>query len=110
MWCKFFAQTGNLCDVAGLFARERHRRDIFLRIVEREPRFRGGGVGQVGFVQNFKAGTLTKQALLGNDRVAARLRQARIQYLDDEVDILHGLGGFFARRQHVSGKPLNGHC
>src|SRR6185503_9521519 len=62
-----------------------------------------------GLVEDFQAGTLADQAQVFDQRIAARVRDTRIQHFDDDIDHLHGLGRFFARHIHVTWKPLDGH-
>jgi hypothetical protein len=66
-------------------------------------------VGQIGLVEHLEAGALAVQAQLAHHRIGARLGQARVDHLDDDVDRRHRLGRFLARRGHVTGKPLNCH-
>ena len=104
------AQAGHLGYIARFFARQRHRFDIFLCVVKIEPGLGCGGVSQIGLIEDFQARALTVQAQFLDQRVAARLRHARIQHFNHYINTCHGLGRFLARRGHVSGKPLNCHC
>ena len=103
------AQAGHPGGIAGIFAAQRHRLDARLLVVKVEPGLGDFRIGEIGLVEYLQAGTLAVQAQLGDHRIAARFGQARVQHFDDDIDELHRLGRFSARRGHVTGKPLYGH-
>jgi hypothetical protein len=109
MGCQGLAQAGDPGHLPGLLGRDGHRLDARLAIVEVQPGPGGLRVRQVGLVEQLEAGSLPEQAQLADHGIAAGFRQARVQHLDDHVDVGHGFGGLLARRGHVTGKPLDGH-
>jgi len=103
------AQLGDPGHVGRLLGRHRVGRDAGLGVVPGGPLRGRGGVGQVGLVQHLQAGALAELAQLFDHRVAARLRQARVQDLDDHIGVFHLLRGLLAGGGHVAREPLNRH-
>ncbi len=103
------AQAGDLGGITRTFARQGHSRDALLLVEPFKPGLRHRRIGKIGFVQDLKAWTLPGQTQFFDQWIGTGLRGARIQHLDDDIDYFHRLGRFFARRIHVTGKPLNRH-
>jgi hypothetical protein len=103
-------------SVSRFLARHRDRLDRRVRAarssLRREPAqpLRGDrGIRKVRFVEHLQARPLTVQAQLVDHRIATRARQACVDHLDHDVDAGHRFGGFFARRRHMAGKPVDRH-
>ena len=64
-------------------------------------------VGQVLLVQHFERRLATRE--FGQHRVGAGTRQARVQQLDNHVNLPDALANGFARQVHMPGKPLYRH-
>jgi len=109
MRCQRLAQPGNLRGIAGILAAQRHRIDAGLLVEKIQPCLRDDGIGKVRLVEYLQAWALAQQTQLGDQRVAARLWQARVQHFYDNIDELHRLGRFSARRGHVTREPLYRH-
>ena len=102
-------EPGYLGGIACMMARKGHDADSLLLIEQVEPGPSDGGIGKIGLVEDFQARPLAGQAQFLDQRIGAGVRDARIQHFNDDIDDLHRLGGFFARRIHVTGEPLDGH-
>ena len=101
---------GILATSDGFLAGQRHRVHVLLRVVESQPGLRRRRVGQVALVQHLQARALAELAQFFDHRVAAGLRQARIQHFDDHVGLFHRLRRFLAGGVHVTGEPLDRHA
>ena len=65
------------------------------------------GVGEIRLVQQLDHRGIATQ--LGHQRVFAGEGDAGIEHLDDDIDLGHDLGNFFAGLVHVAGEPVDGH-
>ena len=104
------AQGWDLRDVGRILAGQCDRVHIRLAVVIGDPGLGCGRIGQIALVQQFQAGTLAVQAQLLDHRIAAGLRQARIQHFDHQIGDLHGFRRFLAGGVHVAGEPLYRHA
>jgi hypothetical protein len=91
-------------DYIRTLGRRRDRRDVRLLAKMGQPPRRGLGVGEVAAGEDLHARLVAPQ--LGNQRVAARRRQPRIEHLDDDVLGRHERGELAPRLGHVPGVPL----
>jgi hypothetical protein len=95
--------------LARFLARDGDGSGVLLAIEVVQPGLGRGRVGQVGLVQYLEARALSVFPHFANYGVAARLWNARIEHFDHDIDALHGLGRFLARRGHMSWEPLDCH-
>ena len=109
MRSEWLTELGELGGIASMNARESCGADARLSVIQVEPNLCDGGIGEIGLVEDFQARTLAGQTQLFDQWIAAGVRYAGIQHLDDDINHLHRLGGFFARRIHVTREPLDGH-
>ena len=70
---------------------------------------KGERIGEVGLVQHLQAGTLPVASEFVDHRIAACAGQARVEHLDDHVNLRERLGRLLAGGGHVAGKPSDGH-
>ncbi len=83
---------------------------ILLRVVIIEPCLGRRWVGQIALVQDFQTWALAMPSQLIDHRIATCLRQACIEYFDDQVGLFHGFRRLLAGSVHVTGEPLYGHA
>ena len=98
-----------LGGITRMTTRQGYGADALLLVEQVEPGPSDSGIGEIGLVQDFQARTLAGQTQFLDQWIAAGVRNTCIEHFNDDIDHLHRLGGFFARRIHVTGEPLDRH-
>lgn len=101
------AQLGQLAHFFGLLGGQRQGFYALFLLQIDLPLLRNLRVGKIAFTEHFDAGLVAAQ--VGQHRVLAAERNARVQNFDDQVNLGQDFFDFFAGLVHMAGVPLNEH-
>ena len=101
------AQGQQRLDLLRLLLGQGQRLDPLLLFHVRHPQLGDRRIGEIRLVQHLDDGSIPTQ--LGHQGVLAGEGDAGIEHLDDDIDLGHDLGNFFAGLVHVAGEPVDGH-